>query len=244
MERKISSKRYLLAFILTLAVFSGGIIMGLFLENVRLNDSQEINHIEKDNLRSLQLQQNYIDSGIVKCNALNKILETNIAQLGEKVDILSDYEKRSVLNTDEFKAQLRDYFLTELQFLLTAQEIDQKCDRNNVKILYFYDENEDNTQGKILDYLKMKFEKEVLIFSFDSQFQEEPMINILLTSYGIKRFPAVVVEDQVFEGHTSVKRLMQEICAEFTKMERAIPEECQIFEEENVVREKLFKESS
>ena len=45
-------------------------------------------------------------------------------------------------------------FLTEIQFYLLAKDIDKKCPQNNVKILYFYDENRDETQGDILVYLK------------------------------------------------------------------------------------------
>ena len=133
MSRTLSKKKYFLAFILTLIIFSGGILTGILFEDVRLNDSNEINLLEKVNLRSLQLQQNYIESGIAECNALNHILEANIKELGKKVQVISGYEKKSVLNEKEFNLQLRDYFLTEIQFLLISQEIDQKCE-NTQKI--------------------------------------------------------------------------------------------------------------
>ena len=231
MERKVSFKKYLVAFILTLIIFAGGIILGAVLENFRLDDSRQINLNEKVNLRSLQLQQNYIDSGIADCASLNQILESNIDELGKKVEIISGYEKNSVLNEQEFSLQLRDYFLTEIQFLLISQEIDQKCQRNSVKVIYFYDENKFDTQGRILDYLKDLFGGKVLIFSFNSGFKEEPMINMLLTSYGISEFPAVIVEDEVFQEHTAVKPLMKTICNQFKKLGTDIPKECQIFEE-------------
>jgi hypothetical protein len=224
MSRKLSGKKYLLAFILTLLIFSGGIIVGILFENVRLNDSNQINLQEKVNLRSLQLQQSYIESGIAECNALNDILEANIAELSKKVQIISGYEKKSVLNDHEFNLQLRDYFLTEIQFLLISQEIDNKCKRDNIRVIFFYDENKFDTQGQILDYLKDLFGRRLLIFSFDSQFKDEPMINLLLTSYKIKQFPAVVVEDKILQGHTSVDILMKEICS---RMEGKLPKECE-----------------
>lgn len=230
MERKVSVKKYFIAFILTLIIFAGGIILGILLENIRLDDSRQINLNEKVNLRSLQLQQNYIDSGIADCSALNQILERNIDELERKVEIIIDYEKKAVLNEKEFSLQLRDYFLTEIQFLLVSQEIDKKCQRNSVKVIYFYDENKFDTQGRILDYLKKIFGHQVLIFSFDSGFREEPMIDMLLTSYNITTFPAVVVEDKVFQEHTAVKPLMSTICNEFTRLKTNSPKECRIFE--------------
>ena len=223
MSRNLSKKKYLIAFILTFVIFSLGIGIGLKFEDVRLNDSNKINLLEKVNLRSLQLQQNYIESGIAECTALNHILEANIKELGKKVQVISGYEKKSVLNEKEFNLQLRDYFLTEIQFLLISQEIDQKCDRDNVRLVFFYNENQFDTQGQILDYLKDIFGRRLLIFSFDSTFVDEPMIKLLLTSYDIKKFPAVVVEDNVFEEHTSVEKLMEEICSQ---MPGELPGEC------------------
>jgi len=97
-----------------------------------------------------------------------------------------------------------------------------------VKIIYFYDEGASDTQGQILDYLKKVFGSEVLVFSFNSDFSQEPMINILLTSYKIEKFPAVVVEDQVFQGHTSVEVLMKTICKEINSIKGEMPKKCQI----------------
>ena len=77
--------------------------------------------------------------------------------------------------------------------------------------------------------MKDLFGDKVLIFSFDSGFKEEPMINMLLSSYGISTFPAVIVEDKVFQEHTAVKPLMKTICDEFTKLGTDIPKECRIF---------------
>jgi hypothetical protein len=229
MERQLSTKKYLLAFFFTLLVFTGGILTGLTIEKARLQDSQQINTIEKLNLRSIQLQQNYIDSGIADCNALNKVLETNIEELAKKMYILTEYEKNSLFNGDDFSLQLRDYFLTEIQFLLISQEIDKKCQKDSLKIIYFYDENTEDTQGKILDYLKLKFKNNILIFSFNSGFRQEPMIDILMESYNINTFPSIVIDSQVFQGSTSLETLKEAICTEFKNL-KDIPEECLIKE--------------
>jgi len=228
MERKISSKKYLIAFILTLLVFSGGVILGFTLDNVRLEDSKQIALKEKVNLRSIQLQQQYIDSGQADCKTLNKVLEENINQLGLKMETVQEYDKNSVFNQEEFDLQLQDYFLTEIQFLLTSQEIDLKCSRDSVKVVYFYDENNQDTQGDILAYLKKKFGSKLLVFSFDSTFQHEPMIPILLSSHKITEYPSLVINGKTYSGHQPVKQLISTICEEFEKM-GDVPEECVAF---------------
>ena len=53
------------------------------------------------------------------------------------------------------------------------------------------------------------------------------MINVLLTSYKIEKFPAVVVDDQVFQGHTSVEVLMKTICNEINDIKGEMPKKCQ-----------------
>ncbi len=209
--RTTSTKKYAAALILTLVVFSVGILIGINLEDARLADAKQITVNEKLNLLSLQLQQKYIESG-ADCKSLNKLLENNIDDLAKKGATIIKYQKNSVFSTDEFNAQLRDYFLTEIQFYLISKEIDTKCGNQNVKVIYFYNENENDTQGVILDYLKKQFKEEVFIFSFNSQFTDEPMVAILLESYSIKEFPSVVVDEKVFQGHSDVRTLKDEIC--------------------------------
>ncbi len=177
-------------------------------------------------MQSLRLQQEYLDSGISDCNAFNTILESNIDELAKKMATIIEYEKAAIFNQEEFNLQLRDYFLTEIQFFLIAQEIDQKCEKDNVKIIYFYDESADDKQGKILDYLKYRFKNDILVFSFNSAFKEEPMIAILLESYNISTYPSVVIEDTVFQGHTDLKTLKAAICQEFDSLETQ-PKDCE-----------------
>lgn len=238
LERKTSIKKYVLAFVLTLLVFSGGIVTGLFIENLRLSSAKQIALTEKVTLRSLQLQHNYIASGLTDCKTLHTILENNINELGKKVALIIDYEKKALFNEEEFKLQLQDYFLTEIQFYFLAKDIDKKCPQDNVKILYFYDENRDETQGDILVYLKKKFDNKVLIFSLDSGFTQEPMIRTLLTNYNITEFPALVIEEKVFEGHQTADQLMEHLCTEFMKMESPVPQECLAYDQEKVILSK------
>lgn len=227
-KRELSSKKYLIAFVLTLLIFVGGIIAGVILENARINDARQINLQEKVNLRSLQLQQAHIDSGIADCKSLHAILENNINELTQKMAVVIDYQKKAVFNEEEFNLQLQDYFLTEIQFYLLSKEIDKKCTQDSVKILYFYDQNEEETQGRILSYLKKMFGSKILVFSLDSDFMQEPMINILLTSYGIETFPSIVVDDEVYQRHRNTKQLMSILCNQFEEIDVEVPEECRI----------------
>jgi len=226
MERKVSSKKYALALILTMVVFSIGIFVGMFFEDLRLNNSEKMILEEKANLQSLQLQQKYIGNGLADCETLNKVLESNTYQLTKKMGKVIGYNKNAVFNQEELRLQVQDYFLTEIQFMLLSQDIDKKCSQDNLKIIYFYNENEFDTQGQILDYIKKIFGERVLIFSFDSNFKDEPLIDILLTSHKIKEFPSVVIENSVFQGHTTTEELMKNICEKLENLEKLLPKKC------------------
>ncbi|MBT4538809.1 hypothetical protein HOI26_05785 [Candidatus Woesearchaeota archaeon] len=225
-HRKVSTKKYLLAFILTIIIFTGGIFIGILLEDARLNSSEQTILNEKITLRSLQLQQEYIESGLADCGTLQQVLDSNINELGKKVAQVIEYDKKSVFNQDEFELQLQDYFLTQMQFLFLANEVDQQCPQDSVKVLYFYDENQFDTQGNILDYLRKLFGDNVLVFSFDSTFRQEPMISVLMNSYDIKEFPSVVVGDTVLQGHSTVEVLIEELCDEFKRIDSKLPDQC------------------
>ena len=224
-ERKISSRKYLIAFILTIIIFTGGIFLGMIFEKVQLSSSERTILNEKVGLRSLQLQEKFIESG-TDCAALNKVLQNNINELTQKMQEVAAYQKKAIFSQDEFDLQLRDYFLTEIQFFLISQEISKKCPKDNVNILYFYDENAFDTQGDILDYVKKVFGDNVLIFSFDSAFKKEPMIEVLMASYGIAKFPSVVVEDHIFQWHASVEKILKVVCDEFKRQGKEVPEKC------------------
>ena len=147
-----------------------------------------------------------------------------------------DYEKKSFFNEEEFSLQLRDYFLTEIQYFLVSQEIDKQCTRDNIKILYFYDENKYDTQGSILGYLKNKFGENILIFSFNSKFKQEPMINLLLTSYKINQFPSVVIENEIFLGHQEVEELQKIICKDLQNIGKNVTQECPNLNQEFLIQ--------
>ncbi|MFH1455773.1 MAG: hypothetical protein ABIF40_02380 [archaeon] len=224
MARKISVKLYLIAAILTIFIFLMGTFLGLVLEKERLQATENINAEQRIQLTSLQLQRLYLDVSDPNCDALNEILRSNTNQLNDATLKLIEYSKRSIIDLNNFDLTLREFFLTEIQYILLSKEIQKVCPSDTVEVLYFYRSDEDETQGFILDYLKILFGDRLMVFSFNADFDQEPMINVLLTSYGVSDFPVVIVEDQVFEGYTSKDELIETICLEFNEL----PEECNL----------------
>ncbi len=214
MARKITTKIYIFSFIVTILIFSLGLTIGLVIEKERLQVIDKLNIEQEVDLKSLQLQQTYIESEAANCEALNKILEANIEEVSDSMSKVLDYSKKSMVDEEIFNLQLRDYFLTQIQFLLLSYEIKDVCDSDAITIIYFYDENKLDIQGDVLSYLKNSFGSKLLVFSFDSNFKEEPMIDVMMKSYNVTEFPTVIANDITYSGGVNAEELKEQICYE------------------------------
>ncbi len=214
MARSVSTRLYIFSFIATVLIFSLGLSIGLLVEKERLDVFNELNLDQEVGLKSLQLQQVFVDSGELNCEALKEILEATVQEVSASTNTVTGYSENSIIDDDLFQLQLRNYFLTEIQYLTLANEIQESCGAETVTIVYFYDENEQDVQGDVLSYLKSIYDSKLLVFSFDSNFDEEPMIDVLLKSYEVTQFPTVVVNGEVYQGGLSSEALRELICVE------------------------------
>ncbi len=214
MRKELNKSRYILAAILTIIIFASGIGIGLVMEKARMVSAEQSVLTQKLALSSLQVQQLYFDTyNISSCESINKLLESNLDDLDMSMKDVRAYNKKAVIDQENFELNLRNYFVTELQYFLISEKMKQTCDTNSAGVLYFYTETEESDrQGYVLDFIKKKFEDKVLIYSFNANFDQEPMINMLTESYGLKSFPSVVINGKTFEGYTTEEEISKQVC--------------------------------
>lgn len=214
MRKELNKSRYVLAAILTLMIFASGIGLGLVIEKARLLASERSNTMQSMALNSLQVQQLYLDTyNINSCESIHKLLESNMNDLDISMKRLVKYGKRSVMNKEDFDINLREYFITELQYFLISEKMKGKCEANSVNILYFYTQTtESDKQGYVLDFVKKKFGDQVMTFSFNANFESEPMIGMLTKAHDLKEFPAIAINGKTFEGYTPEDEIEKTIC--------------------------------
>ncbi len=200
--RRISTKKYIIAFIITLAIFVVGMLAGIVIEKARANKADLLNLEQGVAYSSLQLQELYLGSFENKsCSAMDIILANNLYNLDKAMRRVTDYEKNSLSSANEMRLNLRNYFLTEIRYFMLLERVEEVCNRSFVTILYFYGTEHTNEQGYALDYMKKVFGDDILIFSFDYEMRnEEPMIDVLLKSYNITAVPSIVVNGEKFDG--------------------------------------------
>ncbi|MAG78450.1 hypothetical protein CL616_03735 [archaeon] len=215
--RRISRNKYIVALIITLAVFVIGVLIGILVTEKRTEFLELSGREQRIDFDSLQLQYLYLTTLSDECSAVNKALEGSINRLEQTRVKLEDYIAQSFTDNKDFSLTKREYMLAEMRYWLLALQTKELCKGDTVSLLYFYSNikecDECDSQGLILTYLKNKFKDKLLIFSLDSDFIEEPVLEIFKEDYNIEEVPTIIIEDQKFEGLTTKEELEKVICS-------------------------------
>ena len=77
-----------------------------------------------------------------------------------------------------------------------------RCQKDTSTILFFYRTGDSTSyeQGLVLTALKEKLGKEILVFSLDVDFDEEPAITLLKNDFKIVSAPTLVINGEKHEG--------------------------------------------
>lgn len=223
MVRSISRGKYLLAAVITVTIFLLGMFLGLVVESKRLGYMQDIASRQKLEFGSLQLQYQYISELAQEksCPAILATFEEYMNTLVEAQERLENYEKEARIDRDEFRLLKQEYTQAELNFWLLSKKVKKVCEKEIVTVIYFYSADEIcaecEEQSFILSYLKEVFREKLMVFAIDETLDIEPMVTILKETYGIEKYPSVIVEDTVFHGFTDNQEILDEICAHYSE---------------------------
>ena len=217
-ERSISKKRYIFAGVLTLLIFSLGVMLGLVIESKRVELTQKNAEEQRLDLSSLQLQYAYIDQLAQEknCPALAKNFDKDVEVLEQTRATLENYYKASSVNKEEFKLIRREYTIAQFNYWLLAKKYKSLCNANLSTVLFFYDEEKKcpdcSDQGYVLTYLKNIFNDQLLVFAIYGKYEPEPMVEIIKRTYNISEYPTLVIEDDTFTGFMGEDEVKEQVC--------------------------------
>ncbi|MFH0860956.1 MAG: conjugal transfer protein TraF [Candidatus Altiarchaeota archaeon] len=226
MSRKISGRLYLVAFVITAAIFILGLLLGVIIESKRLQYVDQRAREERINYESVQLQYLYLSAIPEKtgCNAFTATLNNYIEKTEQTRARLETYARESEVHKPEFGLLKREYVISQINYWILAEKTKDLCSTDTTSILFFYSSDcprcED--QGFVLDYIKKRFGRKVLIFALDAEFIDEQMIPILKQTYNVTSTPTVIVDDETFNDFTGKDALTSIICSNLDEE----PEEC------------------
>lgn len=226
--RSISKDKYIIAGAITLGIFLLGLFLGLAIEGKRVNYIESVGRKQNLDFSSLQLQYAFIDqmSQEKNCLAVQKTFEQNINNLESTRIRLENFDRDATLNKDEFDILKNEYVLAQIRYWMLAEKTKNLCGADVATILYFFSDEKEcpdcDKQAFVLTYLKKRFKDKLLVFSFDSQFESEPMIILLKRTYNLTEYPTIVIEGKPKSKFQEKDEILKQICRYYKEK----PEDC------------------
>jgi hypothetical protein len=225
--REFNVKLYVIAGAITVGIFLLGMLFGFVIEGKRVGYIDQQGRDQKLDFGSLQIQFEYLTqlNQEKNCPALLSAMQEYFNKLAITESRLTDYQKDSTLNKENFHTLKREYTQAEISYWLLVSKIKDTCTMNTATALYFYSDDTQcsdcGNQAFVLDYLKDIFKEKLLVFAIDSQLQDEALVNIMRSAFNVTRYPTVVVGDKAFSGLADKTVLLNAICKEFSS---SVPE--------------------
>lgn len=195
---EIKKYRYVAAIVLTLLVFSLGVLTSNLADDKRQSGLQNQLQDDTTDIQSKQLLMRYLE-GEESCEIRQEGLTQIIEGYNSRLERVQSYEKQSFFQEDQFRSIRRSYVLSGIEYWMFAEETDEECQSYNTNtVLFFTSENCESCdqQGETLSDIKRIYGEEVLIFSVYSDL-DDSMINLLEEQYNISDTPALVINENV-----------------------------------------------
>ena len=197
-KHEYPKKMFMISGIITLFIFLMGFLLGWSLDKYRENDVLQNLRINELNTQSYFLEKDFIKNSENICEVLNSRIGNFRYLLNKIGSQLPSNEQKSIwqneINLDYLK---RKYFIAEVQFLMLLKDLKSNCGSPYVPIIFFYtkDNGESQQQGYVLTWVNEIYKDNVVILSFDKDYEDEPLINTLKLHYGVKSDTSVIINE-------------------------------------------------
>jgi hypothetical protein len=208
----MDSRKYLIAFLITGAIFGTAVLASSILTDKKLEDVHSIeNRVALDILSS---ETQFALLAETSCRDIGPgFLSKELGPLGER---LSYAENQSSFREEDVESLKRSYFLLEIKDYLLMKRLTEKCGIRPTFILYFYstqDRCEDcERMGYVLTALRDKY-PDLRVYSFDYHF-DLGAIQTLKSIFKVKgELPAVIVNGEAYYGFRTIEEFESQIPA-------------------------------
>ncbi len=202
-KRKIS-RTHVIAFIISALLFCMGILMGMQFSNYGMSEiSKGFTELKNDEY-VMEIFMLMDESDELSCDFYkHQMAEFNLEtyDFGKMLDRAENAKGKGDPEVMKLKAS---YSLMEFRDSLLLKRIKDKCNISNIIIIYyFYSNGEDydplKDQGKVLSSIKRDNPSEIMIYSFDVNVKS-PIITLIKEKHNITTVPAMIINDNGYEG--------------------------------------------
>jgi len=205
-QRIFSWQKILVALVITIIVFSLGLVIGTLITSSKVSDVLSLEKEARFQLESLELEEKLLED--MPCASPSLLLE-NLEDLSKKLTYLeSEYDKGDS-RIIELK---KPYTLLQIRHYLKMKEMVESCGREYAIFLFFYSNSPEykqisEEQGFVLSYLQRKYTVErVKVYSFDADLEMD-LLETMKKFYEIKTIPSTMIDGKVFAGFHSKEEL-------------------------------------
>ncbi len=206
------TKKYLVAFLITAAVFSTALFTSNALNSRKLEGVHSIENRVALDILSSETQFALLEE--TSCRDIGPgFLSKELGPLGEK---LTYTDGQTGFNQNDLNYLKRSYFLLEIKDYLLMKRLTEKCGTEPTFILYFYSSKSDckdcEKMGYVLTALREKYPS-LRVYSFDYDFDVEA-IKTLISIYKIEpNLPALIIDGTAHYGYRPLEQLEEDVPA-------------------------------
>ncbi|PIP61026.1 hypothetical protein COW99_06235 [Candidatus Roizmanbacteria bacterium CG22_combo_CG10-13_8_21_14_all_38_20] len=215
----VDSKKYIVAFLITLAIFATAVYMSNIFTQKKLDDVRDIENRVALDILSSETQFALLEE--TSCKDISPgFLSKELGPLGEK---LAYAENQTSFNKDDVDYLKRSYFLLEIKDYLLMKSLTEKCGNKPTFILYFYSSEKDcpdcEKTGYVLTALRDKY-PDLRVYSFDYNFDLEA-VKTLTSIYKVEaNLPALIINNKPYYGYKTTLEL-EEVVPELKLLKTA-----------------------
>jgi len=193
---------FLKATILTIVVFVIGFFVGVFFDNLRLEEIKG-RITEIDNLwNDARLLQSYIQKFSNITPHCEFLLDENL-KLGDRIYAeglrIERYEDTNRF-APFFDLEKKRYALLDLQFWINSIDLKRLCNADYSTVIYFYSQYsetpEQGFQDQVLLDLKQKCGPQIIYITFPAD-MEISTIEVIKNIYKIEKIPSILINESI-----------------------------------------------
>lgn len=207
-KRKLSTKRYFLAFFIGTGIFLLGF---LFTYSVAYFEFQRASNLQS--LSSYEIFQNKLKYTLFNTNICSNEGYIEISEdLRFQGGLIGDLEAKMGKDNSDVLFRKKYYTLVLLEHYELVKIINEKCNKSIHTILFFYsnedeDLKESEKMGNILGVLSQRYPNNLVIYSFDKNLDSD-LIRLLKYRHEVTTPQlAIIDEEHRFESIGNIKEL-------------------------------------
>ncbi len=204
-QRTIQWARYIIALIITVAIFGSVLYISQVATNKRMSEVRSIQDKIAIDLLSSETQFNLLSTAGCTQDG-NSILAPEIGQLGDRLTFM---EGQLGIDNPEVIGLKKYYSLLQIKDYMLSKELGEKCNFKPVTLVYFYSNNDcsDCTkQGYVLTALREKYPL-LRVYAFDSDLDLSAIKTLQTVTNVPAAVPSMVISGNVYTGFKSIEDL-------------------------------------